>query len=48
LLLNEQEFASDQWERFDDFANHVISPDIPPKMLHLDFFHLSLVIDGSC
>jgi hypothetical protein len=43
VIVNESEFAGEQWERFEDFADHVLPASIPTETPHLDAFGLNLV-----
>jgi hypothetical protein len=39
--------TDNQEERFDEFADRVVLPWIPPETLHLDVFRLNLVSGRS-
>ncbi|KAM0928992.1 hypothetical protein ACQ4PT_001909 [Festuca glaucescens] len=41
VVIDEREFAGDQWELFEDFADRVLL-SIPPEK-ELDLFHLNLI-----
>jgi hypothetical protein len=48
LVIDEQEFAGDHPERFDDFTDQVLPPWPSAKTPHLQAFRLNLVSPGTC